>query len=68
MSLDGNFGLVHKRNSGTSHDSPQLASTMFFPQAEVDQHVDNYTTVTKKGGGVSTLFILTCICYIQYVN
>lgn len=53
MSLDANFGLVHKQNSGHSCEAPQLAPAVFLSQADVDAFVNGYDDTSKKGHGVS---------------
>lgn len=42
MSLDANFGLVHKKNSGVSVEEPQIASQVFLKREEVIEFMDNY--------------------------
>lgn len=52
VSLDGNFGLVHKQNSGNSHEPPQVAGSVFLEQSKLDDFVKTYDTSTKVGEGV----------------
>lgn len=47
VSLDANFGLVRKKNSGTSLEPPKHASKFFINQEEVDDYVDQYSTQTS---------------------
>ncbi|MGH0120458.1 UNVERIFIED_CONTAM: hypothetical protein FKN15_066345 [Acipenser sinensis] len=51
VSLDANFGLVHKQNSGHSCEAPQLAPAVFLSQADVDAFVNGYDDTSKKGHG-----------------
>ncbi|XP_071851551.1 uncharacterized protein [Apostichopus japonicus] len=47
VSLDANFGLVRKKNAGTSLEPPKHASKFFINQEEVDDYVDQYSTQTS---------------------
>ena len=52
--MDGNFGLVHKRNSGKTHSTDSPMSDMFFlDQEKVDQFVDSYYPDSKDASQVS---------------
>ena len=42
ISLDANFGLVHKQHSGISSNSPSLKNKLFVPQDDVDDFVRQY--------------------------
>lgn len=57
--MDGNFGLVHKANSGQSYEAPQVAKCVFLSQPSVDNFVNTHNTNSKKGGGVSRMLIIS---------
>ena len=42
VSIDGNFGLVRKLNSGSSQLQPKHAGRFFIPSHEVDTFVEEY--------------------------
>ena len=43
LAMDGNFGLVHKKNASMRADSATVDS-MFLPQEKVDKFVEEYST------------------------
>ena len=42
VSIDGNFGLVRKLNSGSSQLEPKHEGRFFIPSHEVDKFVEEY--------------------------
>lgn len=58
VSLDGNFGLVHKQNSGTSKEPPQIAESLFLDQSKLNEFVKTYDTSSKVGEGVRFIYCL----------
>lgn len=60
LSLDANFGLVHKQNSGSSVEEPQLASQMFFDRKDVNDFMEKCDD-KKKNKAVNFLWKLFII-------
>ncbi|XP_061170780.1 uncharacterized protein LOC133180253 [Saccostrea echinata] len=48
LSLDGNFGLVHKKSSGEGSGIPRRKERFFMDQDKVDAFVSTYGLDTKK--------------------
>lgn len=55
FSFDANFGLSRKKSSGKSPGEAFHTGRYFLDQTEVDDFVQNYVCLTKKGDGVSYL-------------
>lgn len=56
ISLDGNFGLVHKKSSGEGTGLPRRKERFFMDQDKVDAFVSTYGKDAKKQSIVSVLF------------
>lgn len=56
ISLDGNFGLVHKKSSGEGAGLPRRKGRFFLDQDQVDAFVSTYGVDTKKQSIVSLFF------------
>ena len=70
ISLDGNFGLCHKKAAGASAHGPLSGESMFLNQSQVDTFVANYTCTTAAkvsiippiSLGITSLFLfLPCV-------
>lgn len=48
MSMDANFGLVRKHNSGTSPRPLSLVDSYFIDSSDVDSFVNSYGSDSKK--------------------
>ena len=48
VSLDGNFGLVHKTKRGTGYDKAKLASAAFLPEEDVDRYLETHDNTTRR--------------------
>lgn len=47
MSLDGNFGLVHKRSAGRSFEPALHGNRMFVDDQFVKRYMDEYSIEAK---------------------
>lgn len=48
IALDGNFGLVRKKNSGNSYGPPVYGTVYFVSQDETDEFVASYNNDNAK--------------------
>lgn len=54
ISLDGNFGLVRKKNSGSSYQKPYANGFYFIDADETDQFVQSYCSKDEKNDKVTS--------------